>query len=432
MPDVYAPKSYEIKRIQLFPVGDPQGWDIRFMFVEMNIYEQLFSNGMSGSMVISDATNMIHNMPIFGFETIEIVFSTPDREDFTHTFRIYKIENKALVNEREQIYMLHLISGELFQDRLTRVSKSYNGKLISDIVQDLQENYLASFFTNLEPTKYMHQIVIPNLNPMEAIRWLSVRSNSASFPGSNYVYYENKAGYNFVSIESLVQNGNPAVQTYHVRPSNLRLPRAGNPGHESSDDKEIEVGVDDYVFKNHIDTLESVMMGMYGNRLITHNIIRKRFFTADFSYTDTYPQYHHLEQNTATNELKKFSGKTFLSDQAGSLNGPNALYKLFPSGQQSEDYPNQVENWIQERISRLQQIHNIEVDVTVPGDSRRKIGDVVKFMLPSPEQMKSNQLQMDIFYQGRYLITSLRHIINKHEYVCKMTLTKDSVFEPHP
>lgn len=422
----YQPKSFEIKEITLNPVGGSP-IDLRLMWNDLNIYEDIFANGITATLTIIDSLNLIKNLPIFGYETVQITFCTPTYENFSHLFRVYRIENRSLTKERQQVYMLQLCSVEIFNDQAQRVSKGYKGVLISDIVTDLQKNFLGSSFNDIDVTQFLHQIVIPNLHPIEAIRWLSTRSNAANYPGSNYLYYENKDGYKFITFEKLVQQVESAV--YHVHPANLRIDTAN---HAEYDQQEINIGVEDYKFINHIDTLESQMRGMYASRLITHNLIRKRYFTQDFSYPDTYPKYDHLEPNTGKNDITGSTGFTFLSNQAKSLNSPNNLLRFFPSGLESEDYPNQCEQWIQERISRLQQFHTIELNLTVPGDSRRKVGEKVEFVLPSPEPLINNQLQTDIYYRGAYLITGLRHLINRQEYVNLIELKKDSVFEPLP
>ena len=154
---------------------------------------------------------------------MRITFQTPTYgETFDHLFQVYRIESRSLTKERQQIYILHMVSLEVFTDQQQRVSKSYNGMLISDIVTDLQGNFLASQFDDIDPTQYMHQVVIPNIHPMDAIRWLSTRANAKNFPGSNYLYYENKDGYKFVTLEKLVQQVESVI--YHVYPANIRIP----------------------------------------------------------------------------------------------------------------------------------------------------------------------------------------------------------------
>ena len=45
--------------------------DITNLVLEINIYENLFANGLSGNVVVSDAIDVPQNFPITGFERIK-------------------------------------------------------------------------------------------------------------------------------------------------------------------------------------------------------------------------------------------------------------------------------------------------------------------------------------------------------------------------
>ncbi len=68
----------------------------------------------------------------------------------------------------------------------------------------------------------------------------------------------------------------------------------------------------------------------------------------------------------------------------------------------------------------------------VPGDSERTIGEVVEFNLPSPEPPVNNQQVDDKFYRGKFLVQSVRHIIDIDKYRTVLELVKDSVFTQYP
>ena len=80
----------------------------------------------------------------------------------------------------------------------------------------------------------------------------------------------------------------------------------------------------------------------------------------------------------------------------------------------------------------MQQIQNLHLFVTVPGDSRRRAGDIVNVSLPSPEPLIQDQLVMDPYFSDNYLVTAVRHIINKKQYLTVLDLVKDSVFQAYP
>ena len=51
--------------------------DISKVVVEINIFEDIFSNSLTGSIIITDTNNLADNMPIIGQEYISLKVVTP-------------------------------------------------------------------------------------------------------------------------------------------------------------------------------------------------------------------------------------------------------------------------------------------------------------------------------------------------------------------
>jgi hypothetical protein len=109
-----------------------------------------------------------------------------------------------------------------------------------------------------------------------------------------------------------------------------------------------------------------------------------------------------------------------------------SVHRLYPS-ENNQSFPNKVDEWLLQNISQIEQIHGLKLNLSVPGDSQRTVGDVVSVYLPSPEALgEDEQQELEKYYQGRYLVSSLRHTIGKHAYTNTMELLKDSVATPYP
>ena len=54
--------------------------DISGIIVEINIFESIFSNALTGSIILTDTNNLTDNMPIIGQEYISMKISTPGLE----------------------------------------------------------------------------------------------------------------------------------------------------------------------------------------------------------------------------------------------------------------------------------------------------------------------------------------------------------------
>jgi hypothetical protein len=391
--------------------------DLRFVMLEINVYESLWNNNTTCDILINDANNLIMNIPMFGYETLLLEFQTPQSELWSNTFRLMRITDRVLTKERSLGYILHFVSEESITNLKTRVSKSYKGMLISDIANDLQTNWLSSSFdgnAGLETTKYQHHIIIPNISPVHALNWLTTHANSTGYTGSNYLYYQDKYGYNFCTMESRMAQS--PTQNYLFQVANVRNNQSLLPDFTSND-----VAALKYTLDHQSDIMTNMRTGMYGNQLLTHSHSRKIWRSYTFDYPSSFDNYTHLY---ADNMLE--------SSATPDTNSPNSHLKLHPTGHDQDGYPFLPEAWLPIRISQLQQLHNIRFTITVPGDSMRTVGEVVSFQLPSPEQPIQNKQVMDKYYSGNFLVNGVRHIIDIDKYRTVLEITKDSTLTQYP
>ena len=82
-------------------------------------------------------------------------------------------------------------------------------------------------------------------------------------------------------------------------------------------------------------------------------------------------------------------------------------------------------------MSQLQQMNTIQISCTIPGDSSRKVGDKVEFLLPSAEPIDCAMVY-DPYYSGYYLVIAVKHTVNRDKYFTTMQMIKDALSEPMP
>jgi hypothetical protein len=326
---VKATTSFELQRLQLTSLASGTTIDIRYVTIEFNLYEDLFSNVLTGDLTLSDANNLISNVPIFGYEILEVSFkSTMDESFFTKTFRITNVRDVTPANnERSLIYVLSFSSEQDLINESVSVSRAYRKTLISDMVADITSNYLKiPSLTTLETTKYTHDYVLPFLDPLTCINFLASRANSASFRGALYLFYENRDGFHFRSLESAAAQ--EPVTTFHLSPANIR----DNPAHELDDATDIR-GIQDYSFVTLPDILDNTHTGMYGARLMVHSLVQKIYRIHDFDYLERFPEYRHVESNNRTMSLQLSTlenSNTSTRLGGAGLTSPESLLRLMP------------------------------------------------------------------------------------------------------
>ena len=96
MSELSFPGQIEITRMELHSPSSGTMTDIRYIYTGFNIFEDIFSPFISGTIVIQDAVGLLNRLPIIGEEILELDVITPGLDDTKQNkiqgkFYIYKI-----------------------------------------------------------------------------------------------------------------------------------------------------------------------------------------------------------------------------------------------------------------------------------------------------------------------------------------------------
>ena len=220
--------------------GLPVSIDIKGVMLNFEIAEDVFSNNIVGSVIVYDMQDIRTILPITGLERLALKFNSPGTPgyDFSEEngipLQIYKVDKVKIdpQQEKAQFYQIFFCSPEMYNNKITRISKAYAGP-VENGINDIIRNYLKSekpFY--FEPTATNPKIVIPNLNPYEAIRLLAKSAVPSKFPeNAGYVFYETSQGFYFRSFASMMAVGGLGARTNQLagfRNHNLSLLVYGN------------------------------------------------------------------------------------------------------------------------------------------------------------------------------------------------------------
>jgi hypothetical protein len=83
-----------------------------------------------------------------------------------------------------------------------------------------------------------------------------------------------------------------------------------------------------------------------------------------------------------------------------------------------------------QRQAQISEFGNIIVSFTVPGNTSRHVGDLIRFEVPShiptdDSEIGSVQIGHQL-YSGYYLVKNIRHIITKEKFEMDLELIKNS------
>jgi energy-coupling factor transporter ATP-binding protein EcfA2 len=136
-----GPGQIELNEITLVSFNKNASISLLDYFVEINLYESIFSPVVTGSILLSDSRNLSSFFPLVGDEYLFVNVKTPSLDDnysIYKTFRIFSVENKNYVKDGSTVvYELGIMSSEGFNDVLNPIYKSFEGtpsKIINDIL----------------------------------------------------------------------------------------------------------------------------------------------------------------------------------------------------------------------------------------------------------------------------------------------------------
>jgi len=394
--------------------------DLREVMREMNIFEDMFTNTMSGDLFISDSQNLINLLPIIGGEYLKVTLSKPSFPwKLDKVFQIYKITDRRKATAFAENYILHFCSVEQVLSDSTRISKSYRGMSISKIVEDITTNYLhinSKKFPSsaIDSTTGNFDIVIPFWTPFYAINWLSRMARSAATPGCSYVFFEDSVGYHFTSIESLSQQ--EPLQPINLMPMNL----AGETGEQSpvSDTQQRLESAEEYEMVGSPDLLRFISTGVYGGKLLTVNPIDQRIKSITMNAAVLFDATDHTNPNMF---LQLGSDRT----KKPQTEHHDSFFRIAADNLK-------VDTWLLQRNAYISAFHGFQVKVSVPGNLLLRVGQIVQLNLPAATLGSKAEKPIDEMFSGNYMISAIRHKIDRVRYVCILELSKDSLVPQLP
>ena len=437
-------------------------YDLTAFCLEITIEENLFKPALSGTVVLSDSYNIPEKFPIVGEETLDIDISLAavdgnEKETFYSIkpppLHVNSISARYFSTLKAQKFTLDLFSEQFMSSVHSKVSRSYRNKKISDMVADIYYDYLDyGRVLNVEPTERTETLIIPNLKPISAIKWLCERAKCKEYGANNYVFYETIDGPQFTTINKLAEE-EPTFTYQYVQ-------RSGDAAGVEDLAKGIQ-RIDKMYFLKQFDKIKNTAGGAYASKLITHEIVRKKITQYDFSAYDNFFALNHVgtfpiiaasDMEVKSAQVPRTSFAPIDSENAFPVTTQkdlphmtDSVVEFYPKHNQmystnvGDLYDNKVEEWKLQRKAQLNAYDNITLLLEVPGNSYLRVGHTVQVNVPTPETSdgdKKSDVEFDKFLSGVYMVTAIRHTFQNFEakdakmsYTMSIEVTKDALEE---
>lgn len=397
-------------------------------------YEESIFGMPHGQIFCLDTVDYPTLLPMIGEERLKASFTRQDANSknqellpsIIFDMAVYSLKGRQQSMEdsrKKQTYTLSYTADTMFRHYGQRVFKAYKGKLYSDIVQEVHDEFIREPI-DIEPTIFEQDYTICNERPFEAIKKIATRSMSASSDiGNFYVYFQDRDTFHFKTVGKLFGNETKIKLFYEIK-------NVGDKANLQELPIERDVyNVNSFSQTEPFDITASALNGEAASCLLTIDPIRRKYSQIDFCLKDEFDEFAHVESNKPWTDANKMH----VSPKSNPFLAPTNF------GHDTAEYiasrepgikPQFLEEYRLRKISQKNQLFRNAITTTVTGDPRVKAGDMIEFNIPEflGKTSDENPEELSRYLRGRYLVVAVCHVVEHGQYYMNLELVKDTFF----
>ena len=403
-----------------------QKFDLSAYALSTTLYEDMFSNVLSGFCVVMDSGDLVNMVPFQGTEYITFSFRTPSfTERIAKMFQITSVSERSFsATDREQTYTIHFTSVESVLDNVQSLSKKFSGTTDAVIAKIWKDHMtMPRFGYTTAPTPVIMgsnqphassvAFVSPSWSPFKCINWVCNRSFQSASDAPGYVWFESNKAFYFRNVEELIStqdNNNQIFARYGYFPVAPvgELPKSKGVLYTKPNlPKQYSLASNMKSF-TMFDIMRGQDQGFYASKLIAHDI---NLMTYTESFFDYYAPY--AKEVTPNKSTEAFPDAVFRNaESTKTVRMKN--YKLH-NDSADENYA----KWVLQRNSLLYELSNVKVEISVPGRTDIEVGKMIDMIFPRAIDKlasASSDTNLDPFMSAQYLVTAIKHTfaLNRH------------------
>jgi hypothetical protein len=336
--------------------------------------------------------------------------------------------------------------GSLFDDR---VLPALNGVTSTDTV---------TFEEEIGDEDPIPNIVVSQPPKKEYTEDITERTKKTK--SSNFIFYENDDGWNFVTIDHLLYRDRTLVDAGGLVQDFYFLDSRVDPSKSKSifgknirqDQRILELN-----FRRQMDNSENMDRGLYSSTLVSLDPLTKRIEFDPFIYDRDYKDIAHLEtdlegpqrvgifsetslytENKVNNHKTKcdeFQHKNYVITNLGpEYDETDGVFKNARARDHQLRNPKKFHEFLKYDYASKVQFNNIIIDLIIPGNSDIQIGHMINLNILSNNINDSEQKQLynrlfgNETFGGFFLVTRVNHSITfkNKSYVTEIECVKDT------
>ena len=417
--------------------------DISAGVVAFTYFENIFSpyltaraivTNTGGSVVGDDGKlqSVYNGLPLRGGERVLIKIASNSNNntglDFAKRpsdyFYVASVTN-VLIDEGTETFTLNLVSREAITNETVRVGKKFpTSQKISDSVKDILKNYLkVDKINEIEETQNPYGFIGNMKKPFTLLTWLasksvSGKSKTGEDSSAGYVFYETKDGFNFKSIDNLMEQ-KPYSKTFFY-----------TPGVISSDNPKKDFKITKYFINRNQDLIGKLERGAYSSYRYYINPVSFKPSISVFKSDDYVGKASNLgDKQVSLPKIDNNSDRTL-----GDL--PTRIFVgMLDVGTVEKDASNKGWNNSVERnadpakihaqsMMRYNQIFTQVVEIQIPLNTSLNAGSIVRCEFPQLATTKRKTTDPET--SGLYMIKELAHYFDGKGSYSQLKLVRDT------
>jgi hypothetical protein len=425
-----AVASYKINQFVIKTLDGTKSVDITNSLLFFDYYEDILSPCVTAVAVIMNSSSLFNILPIRGGESVIIDVSTAFGDfvlDDNYSMYVYKVSGLN-AEKGNEMFTLHMVSREGLTNETVRCQRKYQGNLKNTVTTILKDVLVTEKYNenNIEVTSNDYSFIGNNKKPFHTLTWLGPKAVPATGQvggtsgggqtgeakgTAGFLFYENKEGFNFRSIDSLVSP--TQIQIGSTNKENI-------PSYfytQVIEDNKVanEFKILNYNFEKNSDLMKSLRVGTYANKTYFYDL-----------YTNKLDLYTYRLKDQINNKLGS-QDKLAVSEEFGEsitrimvrTSDRGALNNDGTAGDVKRNGADMAMSY-----SRYNILFGQALNMIVPCNINLKVGDIIYSEFPRIDS--SNTTKADEEQSGYYLIKELRHHFEGGQMITSLRLIRDS------
>lgn len=488
------PGDYLLDELNIIPYtkfGEPEEppIDVRLIMVELSIFQDLLSPGMTGTLAIVDALGVWNDMRHKNMR-LSVKIQTPSMEErerrIEHEFYIYDIQRESI--KQDVVFVtFKFYSPELHRNYKTNISRGFVQKpydrplnLTSNMVKALLQDEFPDkglgsekeFTVEHEPESRI-SLSMPYWDAFSGISWLTSHSYTLDPDSGEYLTtffcYEDFNGYHLMNVDLKFKeefiSARPDVPEFFYD-----IGKTSGPSQDGQENQSFDVEYRKILDFRHDKDFNQLTDGLFGVYSSTNNHIN--LLTKEYIVEEVFPEKDWNSEGDISLE-NVVNQITYQWDQSNSAMVPLdpefsrgdpkygwglPFYTVFYRDQDQrpyEDYKRQsIVNYIEtdsksffydgkvissdeaftqrytrQRRTQVAELEILKISIVIFGRTDYNVGMMFNIFYPDSGIRQIEYPYTEIRYSGMYMATKMQHRFNKKGHYITMELTRNCLSE---